>query len=80
VFISEDSNVYLHCHPEQLTSPGADARGGPDIPFATFFPRPGRYKLWVQFQRQGRLGVVSYVVDVGSTVLPAAVVRFLLDD
>jgi uncharacterized membrane protein len=80
VFVSEDTEVFLHSHPEQLLSPTPAARGGPDIPFATFFPRPGRYKLWVQFKRHGTVGVVSYVVDVKPTLLPAGVVRFLLDD
>jgi hypothetical protein len=78
VFVSEDSEIFLHCHPEQLVSPTATARGGPDVPFATFFPRPGRYKLWVQFKRRGTVGLVSYVVDVKPTFLPAGVVRFLL--
>jgi uncharacterized membrane protein len=79
VFISEDSGTYLHCHPEQLVAPGPAARGGPDVPFATFFPRPGRYKLWIQFQRHGQVGVVSYVVDVKSPLLPAGAIRFLLE-
>ena len=61
-------------------SPDPTARSGPDIPFATFFPRPGLYKLWVQFKRQGKMGVVSYVVDVKSPVLPATVMRYLVDD
>jgi uncharacterized membrane protein len=80
VFISEDTKTALHCHPEELAPPAASARGGPDIPFATFFPRPGRYKLWIQFQRRGQTHVVSYVVDVGKPLLPARVVRFLLDE
>jgi uncharacterized membrane protein len=80
VFISEDSEIYLHCHPEQLMTPTPDARGGPDVPFATVFPRPGRYKLWVQFKRQGTMGLVSYVVDVKSPILPAGLMRFLIDD
>jgi hypothetical protein len=80
VFLSRDSNIYLHCHPEQLMSPQPTARSGPDIPFVTFFPQPGLYKLWVQFKRQGRMGVVSYVVDVKSPVLPASVMRLLVDE
>jgi uncharacterized membrane protein len=80
VFLSDDSQVYLHCHPEQLTSPEPTARSGPDVPFATFFPRPGLYKLWIQFKRRGRMGFVSYVIDVRSPVLPASVMRFLVDD
>ena len=80
VFLSADSNIYLHCHPEQLMTPDPTARSGPDIPFATFFPHPGRYKLWVQFKRQGNMDVVSYVVDVESPVLPARVMRYFVDD
>jgi heavy metal-binding protein len=80
VFVSEDSEIFLHSHPEQLVSPAPAARGGPDVPFSTFFPRPGLYKLWVQFKRQGTVGLVSYVVEVKPTFLPASVVRFLLDD
>jgi uncharacterized membrane protein len=80
VFISQDSGTFLHCHPEQLMVPDATTRGGPEIPFATSFPRPGLYKLWIQFERQGRTGFVSYVIDVKPPVLPARVVRFLLDD
>jgi uncharacterized membrane protein len=80
VFVSEDSDVFLHCHPVELVTLEPTARGGPDIPFATHFPRPGLYKLWVQFKRQGRVGLVSYVLEVKRTLLPASVVRFLLDD
>ena len=72
--------TFLHCHPEQLMSPEPTARGGPDIFFGTFFPRPGRYKLWVQFKRHGKMGLVSYVVQVKPTILPASVIRFLLYD
>jgi hypothetical protein len=79
VFISEDATVFLHCHPELVTPPAPTTRGGPDVPFATFFPRPGRYKLWVQFQRHGHVDVVSWVVDVGATFLPARLVRFLVE-
>jgi hypothetical protein len=80
VFISQDSSVYLHCHPEQLMSPDPSARGGPDVPFATFFPRAGRYKLWVELKRQGRVERVSWVVEVKRPFLPARVMRFLLDE
>ena len=80
VFISQDSQVYLHCHPEQLLAPTPDARAGPDIPFATIFPKPGLYKLWVQFKREDQMHVVSFVVDVKSPILPPNVIRFLLDD
>ena len=56
VIISQDSQVYLHCHPEQLITLTEDARAGPDIPFATTFPRPGLYKLWAQFKSADKMG------------------------
>ena len=37
---------------------------GPDIVFEAVFPRPGLYKLWAQFQRGGRVAVVSYTLPV----------------
>ena len=40
LFLSSDSNIYLHCHPEQLASPQPTTRSGPDVSFATFFPVP----------------------------------------
>jgi hypothetical protein len=30
--------------------------------FSTLFPRAGRYKLWVEFQRGGRVYLASFVV------------------
>ncbi|HVU51710.1 MAG TPA: DUF2231 domain-containing protein [Polyangia bacterium] len=80
VFLSQDSDVFLHCHPEQLASPDPNARGGPDVPFATFFPRAGLYKLWVEFERRGKVGRVSWVVEVKRPLLPARLMRFLLDE
>jgi hypothetical protein len=80
VIISQDSQVYLHCHPEQLNAPTPDARAGPDVPFATVFPKPGLYKLWAQFKRNEKMLVVSFVIEVKSPLLPPNVIRFLLDD
>ena len=38
VIISQDTQTYLHVHPEQLFTPGPDSRGGPDVPALTFTP------------------------------------------
>jgi uncharacterized membrane protein len=80
VIISQDTSVFLHCHPEQLQAPTPDARAGPDIPFGTIFPKPGRYKIWGQFMRGQKMIVISFVVDVKSPILPPRVINFLLDD
>jgi uncharacterized membrane protein len=80
VIISEDTQAYLHCHPEQLFTPRADARGGPDVAFGTRFAKAGRYKVWGQFRRGDQILVADFVVDVSEPPLPAWLTAFLLDD
>jgi hypothetical protein len=38
--------------------------GAPDVVFETFFPHPGRYRIWSQFQRREKLITVSFTVYV----------------
>ena len=40
------------------------ADGGPDIQFNQVFPRPGTYKVWVQFQRKGVVNTAVFNVPV----------------
>ncbi|RKP58053.1 hypothetical protein D7Z26_00670 [Cohnella endophytica] len=58
VILSEDANNYLHVHPTV-----EDAKG-PDAEFNTTFPHGGIYKIWGQFQRNGQVFVVPFVVKV----------------
>jgi uncharacterized membrane protein len=60
VILSEDTQSYLHSHPLETTGD----RFGPTVTFHTLFPRPGRYKLWVQFQRQGRPLTFDFTIQV----------------
>jgi uncharacterized membrane protein len=78
--VSEDTQSFLHCHPEQVYPTHPDSRGGPDIAFHTAFPRPGKYKLWAQFKRDGKVVVADFVVEVKSPILPAKMVNFILND
>ena len=81
VIISEDTQRYLHSHPEQLASaPAPDARGGPVISFHTNFPQPGRYKVWGQFKRGDEIIVADFVVDVESPFLPRWLMNVLTFD
>lgn len=65
LIVSEDLTEYIHAHPEEiLEGTSITSGGGPDVVFHTLFPGPGRYKAWIQFQRQGRLSTVSYTIDV----------------
>lgn len=58
VILSEDTDDYLHVHPVD-----EDAQG-PDAKFVTEFPSAGVYKIWGQFQRNGKLITVPFVVEV----------------
>jgi hypothetical protein len=78
--VSEDTKTFLHCHPEQLYPPTADMRGGPVVAFHATFPKPGKYKVWGQFQHNGRVVVADFVVEVSKPLLPAKVVNFILND
>ncbi|WP_274364036.1 hypothetical protein [Paenibacillus thermotolerans] len=58
VILSEDGERYVHVHAEEGQG------SGPDAVFETQFPRAGIYKVWGQFQRNGEVFTVSYVVNV----------------
>jgi hypothetical protein len=65
LILSEDQTDYVHSHPEEEIAPTADrakVRGGPDVAFGAFLPRPGNYRIWTQFQRGDRLTTVSFTV------------------
>jgi len=58
VILSKDAEQYLHVHPidEKAT--------GPEAQFATSFPQSGTYKIWGQFQHNGEVFTVPFVVNV----------------
>lgn len=58
VILSADAEHYLHVHPldEKATGPAAE--------FATSFPQSGTYKIWGQFQHEGEVFTVPFVVAI----------------
>jgi hypothetical protein len=65
LIISEDQQDYVHSHPEESVEDAEGKRkerGGPDVAFAAFMPRPGIYRIWTQFQRGDRLSTYSFTV------------------
>ncbi len=78
VGVSEDTTRYLHAHPADHVVHEAGGHGqghaqhhaaptaknGPNLEFATTFPRDGLYKLWLQFQHAGKVHTVPFVVTV----------------
>lgn len=86
VIISEDTTDFLHAHPMEANEmkygesamKGMDHGGGaggmrmPAVSAHTTFPRPGLYKVWAQFQRQGKVVTVPFVVRVSEGGAPVA--------
>ncbi|KRE99903.1 hypothetical protein ASG89_27305 [Paenibacillus sp. Soil766] len=58
VILSADAEQYIHVHPL------AEKATGPVAKFATSFPEAGIYKLWGQFQHNGEVFTVPFVVEV----------------
>lgn len=54
---SSDLIDMIHNHP-------FIADGGPNVQFNIIFPRPGVYRVWVQFQRKGVVNTVGFNVPV----------------
>jgi len=65
LIVSEDLVEHIHTHPEQMLEGTAiTSGGGPEVTFHALFPRPGRYRAWLQFQRNDRLSTVAFTFDV----------------
>ncbi|MFT4417076.1 hypothetical protein ACLM5H_24765 [Fredinandcohnia humi] len=58
VVLSEDGERYLHVH--AIEGQGS----GPVALFETEFTESGGYKIWAQFQRNGQVFTVPYIVNV----------------
>ena len=59
VIISADGREYVHAHPL------SEAQTAPDgaLEFAAHFPKPGIYKAWGQFQRDGSVFTMPFVLE-----------------
>ncbi|HEX4949376.1 MAG TPA: heavy metal-binding domain-containing protein [Blastocatellia bacterium] len=67
LILSEDATDYLHSHPVEMIPENVDRTklaSKPIIDFDTFFPRPGNYKIWSQFQHDNKITTVSFNVFV----------------
>jgi hypothetical protein len=74
MMLSQDMTEHVHAHPEQMLE-GTEVKdgGGPDLVFHALFPKPGHYRIWLQFQRNNVLSTVPFTVRVlraGETVAP----------
>jgi hypothetical protein len=65
MLLSEDMTEHVHAHPQEMLE-GTDIKdgGGPDLVFHALFPKPGHYRIWLQFQRKDVLSLVIFTVRV----------------
>jgi len=65
LILSEDGRDYVHSHPTQLIADGVDRRrASSEVSFEAFLPRSGRYRVWSQFQRRGKVITVPFTIEV----------------
>ena len=65
MMLSEDMTEHVHSHPEEtLEGTAIKEGGGPDLVFHALFPKPGQYRIWLQFQRNNVLSTMPFTVRV----------------
>jgi hypothetical protein len=57
---SADLSTVFHSHPVAEVS----SHSGPRTVFQALLPRAGMYRLWMQFQRGGRVSTVSFTIPI----------------
>jgi hypothetical protein len=72
VVVRDDDSVFIHLHPMgTISTASQQAVGGSPMQMSTFgdtvsfpyaFPKPGRYRVWVQVKRGGRILTVPFTV------------------
>ena len=60
---SNDLVDAIHDHPIYVTEP---APGEKQVQFNIFFPREAIYRVWVQFQRHGKVNTVQFTIPVSN--------------
>jgi heavy metal-binding protein len=59
LIVSADLTEAIHGHPDE------DRR--PALTFTPIVPKPGRYKVWLQVQRAGKVTTAAFVLEVAGT-------------
>ena len=63
ILVHEDAETFVHSHPDER-----DPKNGRDghLAFLARFPKPGRYRGWVQTQRAGVVETGAFTVAAGA--------------
>jgi YHS domain-containing protein len=63
MIIHEDGQAFVHSHPAEDAESLQRIAGG-EVRFTARFPKPGMYKAWAQFQRNGKVITLPFVFEV----------------
>ncbi|MEH7336876.1 hypothetical protein V7161_30155 [Neobacillus drentensis] len=58
VAIDKEVTQFMHIHPMYVTGKG------PEVIFMTYFPTKGVYKVWGQFNVNGHILTIPFVINV----------------
>jgi hypothetical protein len=61
LLVSADLSIAFHSHPVAEVSTVV----GPTVVFQVLFPKAGAYRMWAQFQREGRVLTAPFTVRLG---------------
>lgn len=59
MLVHEDASTFVHSHPDERVA-GAGQNG--KLPFLARFPKPGRYRGWLELQRKGQVTRIELLV------------------
>jgi len=55
LMVGQDATTFVHSHPDETDTPG-------QVTFLTRLPKPGLYRAWAQFQRNGVVHTASFIL------------------
>lgn len=61
IMIHEDAQTFVHAHPDER-DPENGKRG--EITFLARAPKPGAYRVWIEFQRRDKVNVAEFRIEV----------------
>jgi hypothetical protein len=61
IMINEDAQTFVHSHPDERNTD--NGRNG-EIVFLVRPPKPGRYRIWVEFRRNEKVQVAEFTLEV----------------
>ena len=61
IMINEDAQTFVHSHPDERNS---DNGKNGEIVFLVRPPKPGRYRIWIEFKRNEKVQAAEFKVEV----------------